>query len=363
MKIAVDVRMMNSSGIGSYIRHLVPLVIQSSPKTEFYLLGRPEEMKQCKGFAKSPRVQWIETTSPIFTISEQFELSKKIPQDTYLFWSPNYNFPVFWRRKLLVTVHDVFHLAMGKRIGSIPKRLYARLMFNRLTRRADALLCVSQFTKGELERLTGPLSGKIESIHNGVDESWFKIKRRKNPHSRPYLLFVGNVKPHKNLGALLEAFSLLKDKIPHDLVLVGQKDGFITGDPLVFEKAKSMKGRVHFTGLVTEALLGQYYAFADALVFPSLYEGFGLPPLEAMACGCPAVVSKTASLPEVCGQAAEYFDPNNIRDIAQKILKVLQSKKLREKLVKRGRVQARKFTWKKCAKQTCQVIDSLLIQP
>ncbi|HXL72595.1 MAG TPA: glycosyltransferase family 1 protein, partial [bacterium] len=126
MKIVVDVRMMNSSGIGSYIRHLVPLVIQSAPKSEFTLLGSPQEMKECKGFAKGPRVHWIETSSPIFTIFEQIELFKKTPKDTDLFWSPNYNFPVFWRGKLMVTVHDVFHLVMGKGIGSIPKRIYAR---------------------------------------------------------------------------------------------------------------------------------------------------------------------------------------------------------------------------------------------
>jgi glycosyltransferase involved in cell wall biosynthesis len=363
MKIAVDVRMMNFSGIGSYIRHLVPLVIQSSPKTEFYLLGRPQEMNQCKGFAKSSRVQWIETTSPIFTISEQFELSRKIPKDTDLFWSPNYNFPVLWRGKLLVTVHDVFHLVMGKGINSVPKWFYARLMFNRLIRRADALLCVSQFTKSELVRLTGALPSKIKAIYNGVDGSWFKIKRRKNPHPLPYLLFVGNIKPHKNLGALLEAFTRLKDKIPHDLVLVGQREGFITGDKSVLEKAKSMKGRVYFTGIVNETLLGQYYAFADMLVFPSLYEGFGLPPLEAMACGCPTAVSQAGSLPEVCGQATEYFDPKNTDNMAVKILKVLQNKRLREKLIKEGIKQARQFTWNECVKQTCQVIDSLLIKP
>jgi glycosyltransferase involved in cell wall biosynthesis len=363
MKIAVDVRMMNSSGIGSYIRHLVPLVIQSSPERGFYLLGRPEEMKRCKGFAQSPRIQWIETTSPIFTISEQWELSRKIPQDTHLFWSPNYNFPIFWRGKLLVTVHDVFHLVMGKEIGSFPKRFYARLMFNRLVRQAEAILCVSHFTQGELARFTDVSSRKVKVIHNGVNESWFKIKRRKNPRPRPYLLYVGNVKPHKNLSALLEAFSFLKDKIPHDLVLVGQKEGFITGDSSVFEKAKGLKERVHFTGIVKEDLLGQYYAFADMLVFPSLYEGFGLPPLEAMACGCPTVVSKAASLPEVCGQATEYFDPKNPNEMAGKILKVLQNKKLREKLVKQGTKQVRQFTWKESARRTCQVVDSLFIKP
>ncbi len=360
MKIAVDVRMMFSSGIGSYIRHLVPLVIRSMPKARFYLLGRPSEMRQWRGFAQSARVKWVETTSPIYTIAEQIELERKIPKDTDLFWSPHYNFPVLWKGKLLVTVHDVYHLAMLKGIGNLTKRFYARRMFGRLTRQADALICVSQFTQKELFRLTDAKPERTKVISNGVDEAWFKVKKGKRPHDRPYLLFVGNVKPNKNLSSLLNAFDLIKGKIPHDLMVVGKKEGFITGDPSVLEKAEKMGGRVRFTGTVDQARLGQYYAHADLLVFPSLYEGFGLPPLEAMACGCPAVVSRAASLPEVCGSAAEYFDPLNVDEMVRKITEVLRNKKLRTRMIALGKQQARRFSWKKTAQGTCGVIDSLL---
>jgi len=352
--------MMWSSGIGSYIRYLVPKVIQSMPEAQFYLLGRRQEMERWAEFASGPRIEWIEITAPILSIAEQFELAKKIPKDTDLFWSPNYNFPIFWRGKLMTTVHDVFHLILWDGIGSLLKRFYAYVMFNRLVNRADALLSVSEFTKGEIVRRTGASPEKIRVIHNGVDDSWFGLRKNKNPHPRPYILFVGNIKPHKNLARLLEAFSILKDRIPHDLVLVGKKEGFITGDRRVLKMAESIGDRVRFTGFVDDALLGQYYALTDLLVFPSIYEGFGLPPLEAMACGRPVAVSNAASIPEVCGDAAVYFDPYSSKDIAEKISKVLEDEPLRNGFIQKGLERARLFTWERCVSETVEVIQRLL---
>lgn len=360
MKIALDVRMMWSSGIGSYIRHLAPRVIRKLPEARFCLLGRPEEMKRWEGFAPGPNIEWVEVKARIFTLSEQMELARKIPRGTDLLWCPNYDFPLLWRGKLMVTVHDLFHLVMGKGMGSIPKWAYSHFMFDRLVHRADALLSVSQFTEGELIRLTRVSPRKIKVIHNGVDESWFKVERRQNPHSRPFLLFVGNVKPHKNLGRLLEAFAMIKDRVPHDLVLVGKKEGFITGDREVLRQAETFGDRVKFTGVLEDGQLQQYYAFADLLVFPSLYEGFGLPPLEAMAVGTPVACSHAASLPEVCGEAALYFDPSQPQDMADKISKILENRSLRDELVKRGLEWARPFSWDHAASQTVGVLEDLL---
>jgi glycosyltransferase involved in cell wall biosynthesis len=358
VNITVDVRMMWDSGIGSYIRHLVPRVMKILPRVRFFILGKPGEMKHWEGFCG--QAEFIEVKAPIYSLSEQIEIPGKIPRETDLFWSPHYIFPVFWSGRLLATVHDVFHLAMGRMTGGVHKQLYARFMFRRLARKADALLVVSQFTRNELLHWTDVSPEKIRIIHNGVDENWFKVKRRKNPEAKPYLLFVGNIKPHKNLGRLLEAFGCLKKKIPHDLILVGQKEGFITGDQKIFEKARAMEGRVRFTGSISSTLLEQYYAFADLLVLPSLYEGFGLPPLEAMACGTPVAVSRAAALPEVCGNAAMYFNPNQSADMAAKIIEILNDKKLREKMVEKGLQQARKFSWDDCAKKTSRVILSVL---
>jgi len=349
--------MMWSSGIGSYIRHLVPRVVRSLPEARFYLLGRPEEMEKWKGFALGPRVKWVETASPIFSIAEQLELARKIPKDADLFWSPNYNFPILFRGKLLVTVHDIFHLANPQYVHGVHRKLYAWFMFRRLIRRADALLCVSHFTQNELLRLAGGDRRKMTVVHNGVDSAWFKATMGKRPKVKPYLLFVGNVKPHKNLGRLLEAFELLKNKIPHDLVLVGKKDGFITGDAEVVRRAEGFGKRVRFAGILDDEQLRRLYGSADLLVFPSLYEGFGLTPLEAMASGTPVASSCSASLPEVCGDAVLYFDPHHSEDIAEKVLKLIKDQKLRNALKKKGLRRAKSFSWNKSAAETNKLIQ------
>src|ERR1700722_3786283 len=139
--------MMWASGVGSYIRQLVSRVILSRPKDLFYLLGSPNEMKKWKGFNLPNRV-FIPLEAPIYTLREQIEMVRRTPSDTELFWSPFYNFPVLKRGKLLVTVHDVFHLAFPRFVQGFHRRAYARFMFRRLVRRADGILCVSDFTRG-----------------------------------------------------------------------------------------------------------------------------------------------------------------------------------------------------------------------
>jgi glycosyltransferase involved in cell wall biosynthesis len=359
MKITIDVRMLHSSGIGTYIRNLVPRILDAYPSARFSLLGDPKTMGAWKGFQK-PNVDLVKAEAGIYGLSEQMVIPAKIPRGTDLFWSPHYNFPVLWKGKLLVTVHDVFHVAMPRYVRGFHRRWYARAMFDQLARRADAVIAVSQFTRSELAIWTKVDRQKVGVVPNGIDPSWFDIPRIASPHPRPYLLFVGNIKPHKNLGRLLEAFGSLQDKIPHDLVLVGKKEGFIVGDKRIFEKARALKGRVHFTGEIDDQRLQQYYAFTDLLVFPSLYEGFGLPPLEAMACGRPVAASFIPSLVETCGKAVQFFDPNRPEDIAQKIQEVLGNEELRQDLVRKGLEQARQFSWEKCAEGTRQVIDNAL---
>ncbi len=359
MRISIDARMMWASGIGTYIRNLVPKILDAYPGARFSLLGDPKKMEAWKGFQR-PNVDLVKVRAGIYTLSEQFVIPAKIPSGTDLFWSPHYNFPVLWKGKLLVTAHDVFHVAMPSFVRGFHRRWYARTMFDQLARKADRVIAVSQFTQSELAVWTKVDPREVKVVHNGVDPSWFDIPRAASPHPRPYLLFVGNIKPHKNLGQLLEAFDSLKDRIPHDLVLVGKKEGFIVGDKAVFEKARHLKERVHFTGEIDDQRLQQYYAFTDLLVFPSLYEGFGLPPLEAMACGRPVAASFIPSLVEICGKAAQFFDPNRPEDIAQKIQEVLGNEGLRQDLVQKGLERARQFTWEKCAEGTREVIEDAL---
>lgn len=351
--LVVDARMLHASGIGTYIDNLLPLISEKSHDLTFDIICRPQDTSKISQ-------NTIPNNSAIYSISEQFTLLNRQSMKAGLFWSPHYNIPVFLPAKLLVTIHDVFHLAMPDFIEGMHKRLYARMMFSAVKHKASHVICVSEFTKSELIRLTDINPDKVTVIYNGVAKEWFSIKRTDRPYHKPYLLFVGNIKPHKNLSSLLQAFTLLKDEIPHDLVIVGNNKGFITEDRNVMQYAQTLGNRVFFTGYVDDALLKQYFAHADCFVFPSLYEGFGLPPLEAMACGCPTLVSNIASLPEVCGDAALYCDPYDTEDIRAKIMLLLGSPSLRNALVTKGRERVKSFSWDVAAVKTLDIINQFI---
>lgn len=360
-KITIDMRMLHASGIGTYLRNVVPLIIAACPATTFYLLGNTQEIGQY-AWSQGKNIILIDCQVPIYSIAEQFVLVQKIPQASQLFWSPHYNIPVFYHGKLVVTVHDVFHLAMPQYVSGIKKKLYSKGMFAAVGYKANAVMVVSNFTKTELVKLTNIKGETVQVIYNGVANEWFTIEQKQALHPRPYLLYVGNVKPHKNVKAFLTAFALIMDTIPHDIIIVGKREGFITGDTEVAEQARLLGGRVHFTGYVSDEVLRQYVAQAAIMVFPSLYEGFGLPPLEGMACGCPVIASTAASLPEVCGDAVLYCNPQDPQHIADQIKKLTEDITLQETLRQKGLTHAQQFTWQKCAQETIAVIKEVLTQ-
>jgi glycosyltransferase involved in cell wall biosynthesis len=360
--ITIDVRWMNSSGIGTYIRNIVPGILKSMPNEQFTLIGSPSEIEQLllKDFASTSNIAIAKAYSGMYSVKEQFELPKLIPSNTKLYFSPHYPIPLGYKGKLLVTVHDVFHLAMPKLVGGWHRRLYASLMFRFLCNKAAAIITDSDFTKRELYRLVLAEIPQIYPIYLGVDQSWFEVVKSNSPHYKPYLVFVGNIKPNKNLATLVAAYIKILPEIPHDLILIGKKSGFITGDSEVMALAEQYSDRIIFTDLVSDESLKGYVANASALVFPSLYEGFGLPPLEAMACGCPVIVSDRASLPEVCGDAAIYCNPESADDLAKKMINLLNDQSLQEDLRQRGPERASQFTWEKSISQTVDVIRKLL---
>jgi glycosyltransferase involved in cell wall biosynthesis len=231
---------------------------------------------------------------------------------------------VRFRGRLVVTVHDAYYLQPeARRAVRLDKWLYLRAMYAAVARRADSIVCVSAFTADELATRLG-IGRNSVVIHNGIDPEWLTPVVGPRPHAAPYALFVGNARPHKNLGRLLEAFARVP--APYELVVVGR----------LFDQPAAGP-RVRFAGSVDHDTLRAFYAHAAALVVPSLYEGFGLPPLEAMASGIPALVARAASLPEICGDAALYCDPRDVGDIAGSSSRILDDEPLRERLVSEGR--------------------------
>ena len=357
MKIGVDARMLEASGIGVVIENIVRRLIQLEPHWELYLLGSREAFSRKKIFEEG-NVHIVECTSKIYTIYEQFELILKIPKGLDLFWSPHYNVPVFYQGRMLVTIHDVAHLALPEVRRSLLKRMYAKTMLGIAARKADRVMCVSQFTIGELKKYIAVDTKKIELVYNGVDETWFHIPDGTKLHEKPYFVYMGNIKPHKNLLRLIEAYRRVSDEVRHDLVLIGKKEGFITGINNIVDRIKGLEDRIHFTGYVEDDVLKQYVIQSDGLIFPSLYEGFGLPPLEAMAAGKKALISDIPCLKEICGDAAEYCNPYDVADIAEK-LKKFEDVEMNPEILRK---KAKSYTWEAAAQKIrdimCLVVGS-----
>lgn len=360
--ITIDCRWINTSGIGTYLRNVIPAIVSKFSHHPITLLGDTKDLKNLIG-SFSFNCNFVQMKSRMYSIEEQLDYAKLIPNDTTLYFSTHYNVPLFYSGRMIVTVYDTMHLAMPQFVHGFHKRLYAKLMFSAVRRKADSILTISEFTRNEMIRLLGDFRQPITPIHLGVSAEWFSINPSPPLYSNPYILYVGNIKPHKNLKTLIRAFISIAEQVPHNLVLVGKKEGFITGDSEVANMAKALAGRIHFTGHVSDEELHQHFHHAEAFIFPSLYEGFGLPPLEAMAAGCPVLVSNAGSLPEVCGDAALYFDPLDETDLSKKLLEIINNKELRNELRNRGYARGKTFTWERCVSQTCDVIEKLLETP
>ena len=345
--MAVDARMVAASGVGTYLRNVLRRLVADGPDWRLALLGDPEELAR-HSWSAAPGVEVVAHRAPLYGLRQQILPAPARTLAPDLLWVPHYNIPLAWRGRLLVTVHDLAHLALPELFGRGARRVYARLTFAGVRRRAAGLLYVSRFSRDEFHRLVGPPRGAEWTVPNGVGREWFEVAAPP-PAGRPYFVYVGNVKPHKNLGRLLEAFASLAAEIPHDLVVAGRRRGFITGDPEVARRAEGLGERVRFTGFLAAGELRRTVAGATALVLPSLYEGFGLPALEAMACGRPVLAARAGALPEVCADAALYCDPRDPGDIATGLRRLAGDAELAARLAAAGVERARRFTWDETA--------------
>ena len=361
MTISIDCRMLEMSGIGRYVKELLPDICKAF--SHITLLGNISSLSFYK--ADYNNITVIEMIAPIYSLKEQVELYKKIPSCD-IFWSPHFNIPIFpiKAKHRVVTIHDVYHLAFFKDLG-FAQKMYAKLFVNAALFLSDKVITVSRFSQTEILKYTsGKYADKISVIHNGVVETTYPQTKVSN--TEKYILYVGNVKPHKNLIRALLAF---KELVQTDVTfhtykfkIVGKKDGFINGDSQInalCENDEILKKHVVFTGFVSDDELRRLYENSDLLFFPSYYEGFGFPPLEAMAWGCATCVSKAASLPEVCGDASIYFDPYDINDMKQKLKQVLKSAELRTYLIGKGYTQVKKFKWETAAIKHIELFNTV----
>jgi len=283
-----------------------------------------------------------------------------------VFHSPDFVLPPLWRRHSLVTVHDLSFIRHPE-CADRGLREYLCRVVPRSVRRADIVLADSQSTKRDIVELLGVAPAKVKVIYPGVDDRFTPIeKEEKRQEVRdkyhldfPFILSLSTLEPRKNQVGLIEAYGLLCERkaIPQRLVLAGGKGWLYEG---IFRRVAELKltDRVYFPGFIPEEDLPTLYGLADVFAFPSLYEGFGLPPLEAMACGTPVVASDVASLPEVIGEAGILVPPNDVEALASAIERLLEDMSLRENLTTEGLARARSFPWERSARGLLEIYET-----
>lgn len=354
--LLVDCRKAWDAGIGTYIRNVVPRVLRRLPPTPVRVLVAPGAAGR-HSYLDALQVEFVEDAGRPLGAAEQWHLRRTL-QANEIFWATSLAHPLFRRGPMMATVHDVAQLALDTRsAGGLLVQGAARLYLASLRRRAGLLLFISDFTAGEFGRYVGSPRGAARVTSLGVDAGWFEAQPPRPPEGRPYFICVGSIRPHKNLHTLLAAFAQVLDQLPHELVIVGQHEGFRTRDSGLQESLVPLGERVRFLGAADDVVLRQQVAGAAALVFPSLYEGFGLPPLEAMAAACPVIASRAGAVAEVCGTAARYFETRSAESLAAALLDQARlSPEDRQAQVQRGRERALQYSWERTADLTAQAL-------
>lgn len=361
--ISIDCRMLGMSGIGVYLENLVPEVIRQFPQYQFRLIGSSEKILSLS-LAIDANITTYSCTAPIYSMQEQLAMSIAT-RGTDMLWVPHYNIPLMTGVPLMVTVHDVAHLVLPEVTQSFIRHSYAKVLFEGVRRRAKSIIAVSQFTADEFVRQVGNPHGTLTVVHNGVDTAWFEeplpSEQKQSEAPTPYFIAVGNLKAHKRIDLLCRAFATIKDAVPHNLLLVGKHGGFISGGQPMQKLMDLAPRRIHCTGTIETPHLRALVRRAAALVFPSTYEGFGLPPLEAMAAGVPVLAADISPVREVCANAVFYVSPDSTQSLAQGLLAMAHMKAMdREKLVTKGRQQAHGFSWQAAAEKTSNIIRGVM---
>ena len=361
MKVAIDVRRAGDYGVGTYIRNIVHGLGRLGTDTRYVLIGRAAERAHFDSLR--PNFEWAECLSAPRSLRDQWETPYLLRQrGADLLHVPWLYAPWNAGRPVIMTVHDLAEWTDPGRERTLPGAVHLRLA-RRALARAARVLAVSQATQREVARVFALPEQRIEVVYNALDERFVlepppgdsaRILER-HAVSYPYVLYAGSVQPQKNLARLVEAFAVVKAELADHAELRNLKM-IVIGDDLARHQAlrravvrTRMQEEVRFLGFVPHGVLRAFYAHARVFAFPSLDEGFGLPPLEAMAHGTPVVVSNVSSLPEVCGEAALAVHPENVFDIARGLRAALTDEGVRRDLIARGRERIQHFSWRRAA--------------
>jgi glycosyltransferase involved in cell wall biosynthesis len=367
MRVAIDARKLHDFGIGTYIRNLLRHLARTDHSTEYVLLCGEADLGVAAQLG--PNFRAVLEPSPNYSLREQVHVPWVLRRERPdLYHAPHYVLPAGVRCPSVVTIHDCIHLMFPQYLPNRLAYAYARAQMWSAARRSDCILTVSEASKRDILHLFNVPPEKIVVVYNAID-SHFAITpseeavtrvRERYQLDHKFVLYVGNIKPHKNLVRLIEAFDELRQGDLEDLklLIIGDQISRLPALRRAVHRHKLHK-QVRFLGYVGDDQLAILYRLASVFVFPSLYEGFGLPPLEAMASGTPVVTSNVSSLPEVVGDAAVLVNPYDVDAIVDGLRRVLTDPVLAADMSRKGIERAREFSWERSVAKTWAVYQTI----
>ncbi len=374
MKIGIDARFIGPSGtgLGKYTEKLIENLQKIDSTNHYSIFLKSDNWSRL--ILTNKNFQKVLADVPWYSIAEQIKMPaifKSAQLD--LLHVPHFNVPYFYRGKFVVTIHDLIHHHFSQESATTKNPLVFKLkrfgyksVITNAIKKSSRIITPSNFVKSEIVKTFKVNSDKIKVTYEAAEEEYFNhepfILKKEGPtiNYEPFILYVGNAYPHKNLNRLLDAFKLLtvnREQSTIKLILVCPRDVF--WQRLQQEiKSRNLENKVEMKGYLNSGELSELFSHARAYIFPSLSEGFGIPGLNAMAAKLPLISSNIPTLNEIYGSAAIYFNPNDPKDIAEKISKVINSKKISSELIKKSQNQVKKYSWQKMAKETLKVYES-----
>ena len=375
MRVAIDIRRAGDYGLGTYIRNIVNQLARIDDNSRYLLIGEKRHVAEFDSLPNN--FELLEYAHQPGTFSTHLHLPWLLRQRRVdILHMPWFYAPAIVPSRLLITVHDLSDV-LAPPVGASPPVQTGRLFFaRRALNRADHIFAVSHASKRDLARFFHIPESKISVVYDAVDERFLteplpadadRILERHAVNS-PYVLYAGNIRPQKNLPRLIEAFAVAKAELRGNpefdqlkLLVIGESLNRHADLRRAVVRAR-VREDVRFLGFVPGPVLRVFYSRALAFLFPSLYEGFGLPPLEAMAHGTPVLTSNVSSLPEVFQEAALLVNPENVFDIARGIRQILTENALRQTLRRRGYERARMYSWENAARLVHAAYHSVLVR-
>lgn len=375
MRVAIDIRDITDFGVGTYIRNIVRTMLRLDHHNEYFLIGDSNRVGEIGELPSNFHAVPFADRDPSPAAYFRFRKCLRQYNCDLVHFPRLLSVPQFLPCPYVVTVHDLLDYMYRSHSESSMRRAVHFYCTRRVLNRAARIIAVSNFTKNDVERLFQIRPGSIEVVYNAIDDRFrcghasdadrqFIAERYQVNY--PFILYAGRISPHKNVVRIIEAFSALKteldkeDRLPDlKLIIIGDE---ISSHPDLRRTVirSGVESDVRFLGFVPIDVLRIFYDSAKVFVFPSLYEGFGLPPLEAMAHGTPVVTSNTSSLPEVVGNAAVLVNPENVFELMRALHRVLVDQQLRDRLKQRGYEQAARYSWEASVQRILQIYAEVL---